>query len=800
MKYKLNIRNALNSDWENILTADNVELNTSNISSVNVNDAVGELYNRDSYIESKIKSRLYSEYNDIAKSRQISLLDSTSGCTITSNHNNNKVYYNGSYLTTLNKGDVYTISSISAGDYFDSEKGINIRAGGSANHFACVPLAYSDKTFIIPVPRSENVLSIHVLSVDSKCTVNISSSAGVVHTFDIDAYSVHTFDTNTLSNSYDVYEVSSDNNVIVFYSTNNAGSDLLVVPPPSSEIIGWCSSYSNVTPLYDNTTIKIYGQDGSYISLTLDKWESYTISGIGQYAPSDIRHVISDKPICSISVGDGDGYNGTAFHPVNLYLSYNFSIPGEIIANQQISIASLKPSSFVLRDYSGNILARNTLTTTVYNDEYPFGYRYTATANVSAGAYVECSDPCMVVIDTGTDPDEQVLYGSRKDDTSTGIVKISESGNYGWRLYDYIPGFYGDIGNHAVDISYSDVLSQNGAIGDYSVSCGYNTISQNDYQFSAGKFNVGTYTNTVFEYGIGISDNDRKNALEIYTDGTVVTPEADTSKNVSRGLNTVSSIQDIHYFRGSAYHYIFGNNDWTDYIYYRDPLSSNVSYDNNSNGVVITSTTNQTWIKLRTRIPIDPDASYFMRLRMKKLSGDGSFYAGAISLDSNYNEMFTDGVNKYNYFCARNVVVPSGSQEEFIGFISGYNTITETNSHKFDPSASYFDIVIITDYLNTVSNSSTVIESVELYKTPHKDTYVDQYKVFHAGNSRFLHTQSTASDTWVINHNLGYQYVNISVFDFTDERIMPASIIYDSNVQSTITFNSPITGKALVSL
>ena len=48
--------------------------------------------------------------------------------------------------------------------------------------------------------------------------------------------------------------------------------------------------------------------------------------------------------------------------------------------------------------------------------------------------------------------------------------------NYGWRLYGYDINNYGDIGNHATDLSLSDVASDNGATGEYSFATGYNNV------------------------------------------------------------------------------------------------------------------------------------------------------------------------------------------------------------------------------------------------------------------------------------------------------------------------------------
>ena len=58
------------------------------------------------------------------------------------------------------------------------------------------------------------------------------------------------------------------------------------------------------------------------------------------------------------------------------------------------------------------------------------------------------------------------------------LEKITEGGNTGWRLAGRDPNNYGDIGNNAVDLSYSlDPTSQKGAINTRSFAAGYETTA-----------------------------------------------------------------------------------------------------------------------------------------------------------------------------------------------------------------------------------------------------------------------------------------------------------------------------------
>ena len=60
----------------------------------------------------------------------------------------------------------------------------------------------------------------------------------------------------------------------------------------------------------------------------------------------------------------------------------------------------------------------------------------------------------------------------------------------------------------------------------------------------------------------------------------------------------------------------------------------------------------------------------------------------------------------------------------------------------------------------------------------------------------FEHEQTTAADTWVISHGLGY-YPLVRVFTggSPDEEILPASVVHNSTAQVTIKFSSARTGR-----
>ena len=61
---------------------------------------------------------------------------------------------------------------------------------------------------------------------------------------------------------------------------------------------------------------------------------------------------------------------------------------------------------------------------------------------------------------------------------------------------------------------------------------------------------------------------------------------------------------------------------------------------------------------------------------------------------------------------------------------------------------------------------------------------------------KFEHEQSTAASTWTINHGLSTRYPVITVYDSTNEVVLPMSITASSATQTTITFPVSVAGFA----
>ncbi|WP_179320307.1 hypothetical protein [Winogradskyella helgolandensis] len=117
----------------------------------------------------------------------------------------------------------------------------------------------------------------------------------------------------------------------------------------------------------------------------------------------------------------------------------------------------------------------------------------------------------------------------------SGLEQIIEGGNTGWRLVGRNPDHYGNIGDNAVDLSYTGFTSFYGATGDFSTAIGNRTFSSGDYSTALG---YATVSSGDYSTAIGSSNS----ALGDYSIalGSVNNASGDYSTAMGR-LNSASS-------------------------------------------------------------------------------------------------------------------------------------------------------------------------------------------------------------------------------------------------------------------
>jgi len=117
----------------------------------------------------------------------------------------------------------------------------------------------------------------------------------------------------------------------------------------------------------------------------------------------------------------------------------------------------------------------------------------------------------------------------------TGLEKITEGVNTGWRLVGSNPANYGNIGKNAIDLSYSNSASTTlGATGNYSTAIGNGTTASGPYTASSG---IGC-----------VASSDYANASGIYStaSGTYATARGNSctasgTYSLAKGKNVTAS-------------------------------------------------------------------------------------------------------------------------------------------------------------------------------------------------------------------------------------------------------------------
>ncbi|GGG44460.1 tail fiber domain-containing protein [Bizionia arctica] len=119
----------------------------------------------------------------------------------------------------------------------------------------------------------------------------------------------------------------------------------------------------------------------------------------------------------------------------------------------------------------------------------------------------------------------------------TGLEKITEGSNAGWRLIGQDPNNYGNIGGNAVDLSFngSDNVT-NGATGSYSTAMGQSTTASGIYSTVMGRFATASGYASIATGSSTEASGENSTAL-----GEFTTASGRTS--TSFGINTIASEQ-----------------------------------------------------------------------------------------------------------------------------------------------------------------------------------------------------------------------------------------------------------------
>jgi hypothetical protein len=127
------------------------------------------------------------------------------------------------------------------------------------------------------------------------------------------------------------------------------------------------------------------------------------------------------------------------------------------------------------------------------------------------------------------------------------------------------------------------------------------------------------------------------------------------------------------------------------------------------------------------------------------------------------------------------------------------NWVVNHNLEYNYPSVIIYDVnnkVIIPEEIIRVTNNQLTITFASAESG---NAHISVGGISTGQADRFLYTQAITASTWTINHGLNYKYVNINVYDDSDEMLLPQHIVATDQNTTTLTFAIPTSGNAIIS-
>jgi hypothetical protein len=172
---------------------------------------------------------------------------------------------------------------------------------------------------------------------------------------------------------------------------------------------------------------------------------------------------------------------------------------------------------------------------------------------------------------------------------------------------------------------------------------------------------------------------------------------------------------------------------------------------------------------------------------------------------------FTDGTNTAVSnlgdtltFAAGNglsIVVNGTGDSVTYAMTAGINELSDVDTTTTAPTSGD---ALIFDGTNWVPGEATNHETADLSDVGAAASAAGQIMVSDGSNVyqpikiQHVETVTVAATTWTVSHNLGQKFVNVTVYDSTDQQIIPQSVTLTDANTTTITFNTAITGSAVI--
>lgn len=155
----------------------------------------------------------------------------------------------------------------------------------------------------------------------------------------------------------------------------------------------------------------------------------------------------------------------------------------------------------------------------------------------------------------------------------------------------------------------------------------------------------------------------------------------------------------------------------------------------------------------------------------------------AIKISKFANQTSNSSVNLINTFLNTNIIIADTEDQDQFGVYSVTAIVQDSSETNF------YDLSLT--LVGSLSNGN--LNNLQSYSI----------SVFTAGDKNLLHTQSSASNSWTVNHNMG-KYPSVSIVECdpsaneTDGDLVIGEVTYNSVNQLTIKFAAAISGVAYI--
>jgi hypothetical protein len=339
---------------------------------------------------------------------------------IVSLEDNNRIFLNGTYETTLSRGETYSLTA-SANDKLEAYNKFYIagrNGSGSAaqkSNMSWVPVHWKGRDFAIHHYRYSN-LKIIVYPLTNG-TISFEKNGFLPQTGDGTSVTIGT-PIILNATSYGTYQLSlgtGSEEMLVFRYADGSGSDVVdakPVLPVTDDLIGFGGNTTARIVSNSSTNAVSYNSDNNSIgSLFVNVISGDSISTSGTNYSGAAWRVIADDPYVGASgLADGNGMDSAPFIPTSM-MSNSFAVN---VTQDWTAFASNQPAVINVTNPDGSNWGTITLQRTSTESNAPYK-AYTATS-FQAGTIFESATDFQMWYQPDTDTnasadDETILFG-----------------------------------------------------------------------------------------------------------------------------------------------------------------------------------------------------------------------------------------------------------------------------------------------------------------------------------------------------------------------------------------------------